>query len=112
MASAARARVCAGWREEFAGLSDLGFGGKQSWRITMKRIASQIMAFGLSFLLCVSADAQQAVTQSIVTDGKTNTTVKTTGKTTTITTSTVQGSVGYNSFSTFNVAKGNTVDLI
>jgi len=78
----------------------------------MKRIASQIMAFGLSFLLCVSADAQQAVTQSIVTDGKTNTTVKVAGKTTTVTTSTVQGNVGYNSFSTFNVAKGNTVDLV
>ncbi|MGD0467402.1 MAG: leukotoxin LktA family filamentous adhesin [Terriglobales bacterium] len=79
----------------------------------MKRIASQLMVIGLSYLLCVPINAQQqAVQQQIVPDGKTNTTVKVNGKTTDVTTSTVQGTVAYNSFSTFNVAKGNTVDLV
>src|SRR5579862_8267715 len=79
----------------------------------MKRIVSKIMSVCLSFLLCISTYAQQAgIQQQIVTDGKTNTTVKVKGKTTDITTSTVQGTVAYNSFSTFNVAKGNTVDLV
>jgi hypothetical protein len=79
----------------------------------MKRIASQLLVIGLSYLLCVPINAQQqAVQQQIVPDGKTNTTVKVNGKTTDVTTSTVQGTVAYNSFSTFNVAKGNTVDLV
>lgn len=52
-----------------------------------------------------------AVEQKIETDGRTATQITENGDHTTITTSTVKDNAGFNSFSHFRVAKGNTVDL-
>ena len=51
------------------------------------------------------------VAQSIRTDGRTQTTVTTQGKVTDITTKTIRNTNAFNSFSTFDVAQDNTVNL-
>ena len=52
-----------------------------------------------------------AVAQSIQTNGRTQTTLTTQGPVTDITTTTVRNANAFNSFSTFNVAQGNTVNM-
>ena len=49
--------------------------------------------------------------QSIVPDGRTQTTLQTSGSVTDVRTATVQGAVGYNSFDRFNVDAGKVVNL-
>ena len=49
--------------------------------------------------------------QSIVPDGRTQTTLQTSGTVTDVRTATVQGAVGYNSFDRFNVDAGKVVNL-
>jgi hypothetical protein len=72
-----------------------------------------MITMGLVLFLSIAINAQQGgVPQQITPDGNTSTTVKVSGTTTNITTSTVQGAVAYNSFTTFNVAQGNTTNLI
>ncbi len=69
-----------------------------------------------SYLLCLAflftQDGIAQMPQQIVTDGKTQTTVTTNGNITGVTTGTVLGSNGYNSFRTFNVDQGYTVNLV
>ncbi|HWR14655.1 MAG TPA: leukotoxin LktA family filamentous adhesin [Terriglobales bacterium] len=63
----------------------------------------------LSFLLTQDGFAQ--LPQNIVGDGKTKTNVDVKGSITDVTTETIRGANAFNSFSYFNVASGNTVNL-
>lgn len=56
--------------------------------------------------------SDQAFSQSIITDGRTVTTLSTSGNTTNITTTTTRDGNAFNSFSKFNVDSGKTVNLV
>ncbi|WP_293776099.1 leukotoxin LktA family filamentous adhesin [uncultured Oxalicibacterium sp.] len=59
----------------------------------------------------LSGAGPAAFAQNIVTDGRTNTTLTQTGNVTDVRTNTIQGGVGFNSFSRFSVAGGDVANL-
>ncbi|MCL2485162.1 MAG: leukotoxin LktA family filamentous adhesin [Endomicrobia bacterium] len=63
-----------------------------------------------AFFLCSQTGFAQVVT-NITTDGRTNTNVTTSGATRTVETTTVHGKTGFNSFSRFDLASGDTANL-
>src|SRR5579871_3254701 len=82
---------------------------------TLRHAAQFWLAAGLLCTLTIEANAaglSAAQPNNIVPDGRTKTQITTSGSTSTITTGTVSGSNAVNSFSTFTVGQGNTVNLI
>ena len=74
-------------------------------------VSSPVLTRILKGLVVGSLALSPGLSQSIVTDGRTQTAVTTTGSTTNITTGTVRNTNAFNSFSVFNVNAGNTVNL-
>lgn len=70
------------------------------------------LCFCLLLLLNCSLAIKPALSQQIIPDGNTNTTLNIKENTTDITTSTIRGTNAFNSFARFNVNTGNTVNLI
>src|SRR5579872_2949141 len=73
------------------------------------------LAAGMFFALTIEASAAGSpATQptNIVPDGRTQTQITTSGSTSTITTKTISGNNAVNSFSTFAVGQGSTVNLV
>ena len=68
-------------------------------------------AFMLAMFGWIGSYSLFAQKPSIVPNGNTQTRVSTTGAITNVTTNTIRGNNAYNSFSTFNVNQGNTVNL-
>lgn len=64
-----------------------------------------------ALLLALNGSHAYAAGNAIVTDGRTQTNVQVNGATTNITTSTIKGGNAFNSFSSFSVGQGNTVNL-
>src|SRR6266404_2507441 len=79
----------------------------------MNRCACRLAAVLLLLTFPALVNAQVVgPPQQITPDGRTQTTVTTTGLVTNVSTSTLLGTVGFNSFSFFNVGQGNVVNLL
>lgn len=75
------------------------------------RIAGRASTSALALTIALSYGVPAARAQ-VVKDGFTDTTISTSGSVTDITTNTIRGSTAFNSFSSFSVASGETVNLI
>lgn len=76
-----------------------------------KKLSKIILKSTLLLAFMVSL-ASPAISQQIITNGKTNTKLSIDGNRTYITTTTVSGNNAFNSFYRFNVHKGNVVNLV
>lgn len=77
-------------------------------RELLLRSVCLLVAFSATFTPCVRVGWAAEVTA----DGRTATTIATTGAVTNVTTSTISQSYGINSFSNFQVSRGDTVNLV